>query len=109
MDPTPFDRLTRWVATRPLTRRRTFAAAAGAALAALVGATTGTRAQATPTATPAAGAGTLAANNSTLFVQTASAGTFQPNPAARATPTVVGRGTPAAATAQGAYVLTLHG
>jgi hypothetical protein len=109
MDPTQFDRLSRWVANRPLTRRRTLAAASSA-LAGLVGTRSGTRAQATPTATPSATGTGLAANNSTLFVQTATGGTFRPNPQASATPVTVGRGTPAPVTAaHGAYLLTLQG
>lgn len=124
MDPARFDRLTRRLATQALTRRRAFTAGA-AALAGLTGLDRGTRAQdASPVATPA-GAGALAPHASTLFVQTATGGTFLPNPLAGqplpppdiATPIAgvtpdgsppAGVATPVAGT-HGDYLLTLTG
>lgn len=110
MDSARFDRLTVALASRPVTRRRALAAGT-TLLSGLASSLRGGRAQpATPSTTPTAPATAgLAANNASLFVQTATGGTFQPNPAGSATPATVGRGTPAATQPHGAYLLTLHG
>ena len=82
MDPVRFDRLTRRLATKALTRRRAVTAGA-AVLAGLTGVDRDTHAQdASPVATPVAGAGTTTKPISTLFVQTAAGGTFTVNPLA---------------------------
>lgn len=115
MDPARFDRLAISLASHPVTRRRMLAAGAGL-LGGLVSVVRGTHAQgATPTASPAASVPPkLAANNGTLFVQTAAGGTFAPNPvagqplASSASATLAAGATPVAAQ-HGAYVLTLRG
>src|SRR5689334_17145684 len=100
-----FDALAKALGRRT-TRRRTIlglggGGAAAVALAALPGAPA-TSAQGTPTA--GAGTGGMAENNATLFVQTASGGTFAPNPQA---------GTPVSskklAGPHGSYLVTLQG
>lgn len=102
MDAARFDRLTRWLATHRLSRR----AAVRASAVALAGLTSGSRALAAAPATPPspAPAGGMAANNATYFVQTATGGTFRPNPQA-GTPVA---GSPRGAT-HGTYLLTLTG
>jgi hypothetical protein len=92
VDSTRFDRLARAFAHSKLTRR---SAISGTALG-VAGALTGSvvaRAQGTPTPSD-----TLAADGSTLFVQTAAGGTFLPNP--EASPEAGQRGT---------HLLTLAG
>src|SRR5690349_16873605 len=103
MDPARFDRFAKTLG-RARSRRTVLATLGATALAAIgwrnggVSAAPGTPAA---TATPV-----LAANNSTSFVQTASGGTFRPNPkVGTATP---GAGTPASVR-PGAYLLTLTG
>lgn len=120
MDSHRFDAFTKWVAQTRLSRRTALRQLGWGGMAAgLFGAMAApmrASAQATPAATPTAGAaGELAANNATLFVQTAASGTFGPNPAATGTPPAA-TGTDTSATAAtptaaqpAAYRLTLHG
>lgn len=111
MESARFDRLVRRLAHRPLSRRAALqAGAAGLALTAFPALTAA--AQGTPAVSTAAAAAQragLAANNSTLFVQTATSGTFGPNPRAAGTPPAAGPGTPPVLQRHGAYLLTLHG
>jgi hypothetical protein len=98
------DALAQFVATHPLSRRRALSAG-GLGLAAAALAWSGeAAAQGTP-ATPAAPSAPteVAANDATLFVQTASGGTLVANP------TAASGATPAAASGHGAYRLTLKG
>lgn len=105
MEPAHFDRRTKRLATQPLTRRRAVAAVT-ALLASVIGPLREeTSAQsATPASPPSTGA--EAANNTTLFVQTATGGTIAANPAAAvSTPATPGTAT---AAQRGACLLTLH-
>jgi hypothetical protein len=77
MDAPRFDRLTRRLAGHRLSRRAALRAGAGGLAAAALVSARGGAAQGTP---PAGGA--IAADNATLFVQTAAGGTFVPNPQA---------------------------
>jgi hypothetical protein len=104
MDANRFDRVARTFASTRLSRRS--ALRAGAAGLAVSRAASGPRAAAQE-ATPAAGG--LAENDASLFVQTATAGSFKPNPAAGAAATPGAAGTPAAESRHGAYLLTLEG
>lgn len=112
MDARRFDRLSTSLARAALSRRTAFRGLAAAAVAVLGGALG--RGATVAQGTPAAGPGQLAADNSTLFVQTAIGGTFHPNPQAGqplATPagaTPAPGATPVAAT-HGDYLLTLTG
>lgn len=107
MDSTRFDALAKTLGQAR--SRRTVLTTLGAAALGAIGLKTGgvTATQGIPAATPTAvvAAAGLAANNATLFVQTATSGTLTPNPAASATPAA---GTPTA-TQPGAYRLTLYG
>jgi len=109
MEANRFDQISKRFARR-LSRRRALQqlgasglAAGLLAAAALPAGATAT--QGTPAATAVADA--LAANNATSFVQTATGGSFRPNPLA-GTAASSGPGTPAAAQ-HGTYLLTLHG
>lgn len=104
MEGSRFDRLAKRLAKRHLSRRAALqAGAAGLAVTALRTATSAAQGTPAPPGTPMS---ELAADNGSLFVQTATTGSLTPNPAARATPAA--GGTPVAAQ-QGAYLLTLHG
>jgi hypothetical protein len=104
MDAPLFDRLVRRLATRNLSRRAALRASAGGLAAAALAAAQGAAAQ----GTPSAGGGAEAENNASLFVQTAAAGSFVPNPQAAMAATPGASGTPTAAR-HGAYRLTLTG
>lgn len=99
MDPRRFDALAKRLG-QPSSRRSVTAGMEGFAAAALMWPDRAHAQEATPPATPSGSGGTtgMAANNATLFVQTAASGSFHPNQGA----------TPAAGPS-GAYTLTLHG
>lgn len=103
MDARRFDALTKYLATRFSRRAVLRASATGLTATSVRG--WSAAAQATPSASGAASG--LAENNATYFVQTATGGTFRPNPQAApaASPAPA---TPTAAT-HGAYLLTLTG
>lgn len=102
METNRFDAIAKTFAGRRSRRSTLKSGAASLSAAALSGVIA--RAASAQDATPAAGVGELADDNSTLFVQTASAGSFQPNPDA-GTPV---DGTPTAGR-RGDYLLTLTG
>ncbi len=108
MDPRRFDALAKRLAARRLSRRAVTKGGVASWVAALAGAGAA-RAQ---DATPGGGGGTdavVAEDNATLFVQTAAAGSFRPNPMAGPAATPGGpAGTPDPAR-RGAYLLTLEG
>src|SRR5690349_8696642 len=110
MDSRRFDSLAQRLALRK-SRRAALKGATALAATGVLATHSATAQDATPAATPALPplAPGLSDNNATLFVQTATSGTFGPNPRATgATPAAAGPGTPTAAQ-PGTYLLTLQG